>query len=142
MRSPVECDARFVALMGMKLRIRGNSVRIRVTQSELDRVAGTGEVNDTVHFGQGAQLTYRLVVADAGKVTAAFDGTALTVRVPAAVIGDWARTDIVSITGEQALDGGETLRILVEKDFECLAPRDDEPPGDFFVNPAGSKAAD
>lgn len=122
----------------MKLRIRGNSVRIRVMKSELDRIATSGHVEDAVHFGGESKLVYRLVADESEAVTAAFDGAELTVRLPAASVKAWAATDLVSISGEQALDGPETLRILVEKDFECLAPRPDEPPGDYFINPAGA----
>jgi len=123
----------------MKLRIRGNSVRLRVTRSELALVAASGTVTDTVRFGPGSQLEYRLIAIDGADVGAEFAAGALTVHVPVTVVAEWAATDLVSISGEQPLDGGEVLHILVEKDFECLAPRPDEPPGDFFANPAGTE---
>ncbi|MGH9600687.1 MAG: DUF7009 family protein, partial [Terracidiphilus sp.] len=34
----------------MKLRIQGNSLRLRVTRAELDRLAGNGRVEETVYF--------------------------------------------------------------------------------------------
>ena len=55
----------------MKLRIRGDSIRIRVSQGELREFAERGQVRDTVHFGGGVGLTYALEsdgqFAEAGK---------------------------------------------------------------------------
>ncbi len=51
----------------------------------------------------------------------------------------WATTNQVSIRGEQQLEDGSTLGILVEKDFQCLTEREDEDESDMFPNPqAGS----
>jgi hypothetical protein len=50
-------------------------------------------------------------------------------------IKQWAESEKVSISSEQNLDDGEQLRILVEKDFACLAPRDGEDESDMFPNP-------
>ena len=47
----------------------------------------------------------------------------------------WATTDQVSMQGKQVLDDGSKLQILVEKDFACLAPRDDEDGFDMFPHP-------
>ncbi|GIT14245.1 MAG: hypothetical protein CM1200mP36_00010 [Gammaproteobacteria bacterium] len=46
-----------------------------------------------------------------------------------------ARTNF-PIVGEQSLDDGGRLKILVEKDFVCLAPREgEEDEADMFPNP-------
>jgi hypothetical protein len=47
----------------------------------------------------------------------------------------WAASELVSIDGEQGLDDGSVLRILVEKDFACLAPRAGEDESDMFPHP-------
>jgi hypothetical protein len=47
----------------------------------------------------------------------------------------WAASEQVSIEGEQTLDDGEKLSILVEKDFACLAPRPGEDESDMYANP-------
>jgi hypothetical protein len=46
----------------MKLRIKGNSLRIRVGRSELERFLDDGRVEDTIHFAPQpeARLTYVL----------------------------------------------------------------------------------
>jgi hypothetical protein len=47
----------------------------------------------------------------------------------------WASTEQVSIAADESLDGGDFLKILVEKDFACLAPRDGEDEADMFPHP-------
>jgi len=123
----------------MKLRIRGDSIRIRVSQLELSEIAERGRVHDTIHFGDGVGLTY-LLESDAAARTphARYAADVISVVLPAATVRRWANSNQVSIEGEQALDGGETLRILVEKDFACLQPRPGEDESDMFPNPDAS----
>ena len=125
----------------MKLRIRGDSIRIRVSQGELHEFAERGEVRDTVHFGGGIGLSYALESdSRAREPRARFADATIAVVLPAAVVQRWAGSDQVSIEGEQAIDGPEPLRILVEKDFACLQPRPHEDDSDMFPNPeAASK---
>jgi hypothetical protein len=119
----------------MKLRIRGNSVRIRVTRSELAAVAERGYAEDAVRFSPQTVLRYRLSASPEEQVAAEFSGDLIHVRVPQSAVRRWVEPSEVSIRGEQPLGDGETLRILVEKDFECLAPREGEDDSDLFVNP-------
>jgi hypothetical protein len=46
----------------MKLRIRGNSLRYRVTRSELEKLIDTGRIEETIYFSldEGSRLTYAL----------------------------------------------------------------------------------
>src|SRR5690349_11573414 len=44
----------------MKLRIKGSSLRLRLTQGEVRQLEAQGEVAEQVEFGAGAKLTYRL----------------------------------------------------------------------------------
>ena len=73
------------------------------------------------------------------KPGAFFSDRVLTVRLPDSMVRNWATSDEVSIQGNQLLDGGETLKILVEKDFQCLTGREDEDESDMYPHPnAGS----
>jgi Family of unknown function (DUF7009) len=120
----------------MKLRIRGDSIRIRVSQVELREYAERGQVSDTIHFGSGSALTYALETdADAAAPRARYAPNRIAVVLPAATVQRWAASAQVSIEGEQAVGGVEPLRILVEKDFACLQPRPHEDDTDNFPNP-------
>lgn len=122
----------------MKLRIRGNSVRLRLSKSELEQIAEAGFAEDAVRFPTGPALRYRLEVGATDTLAATFGESVVKVVVPEAQIRRWLEPDEVSIRGEQPLADGAVLRILVEKDFECLVPRPDEDSSDLFENPRSS----
>ena len=44
----------------MKLRIRGNSVRLRLSQSDMTQIVDHGLVVDSVEFAPSEKLEYRL----------------------------------------------------------------------------------
>jgi hypothetical protein len=119
----------------MKLRIRGNSVRIRVSKTELAEIAEVGAAEDSVRFAPNASLRYRVEVKPTGPVEADFRDSLLRVVVPKARVEQWLRPDQVAIVEQQAIGSGDTLRILIEKDYTCLAPRADEDDADLFANP-------
>ena len=122
----------------MKLRILGNSVRLRVSQAEMSQIRTAGVVRQHVEFAPGRRLVYELRTVAGGRVGASFDEECIRVTLPRAVAERWQAPDEVSIRGEQALPGGECLKILVEKDFQCLVPREDEDQSGLFPNPEKS----
>ncbi len=125
----------------MKLRIRGNSVRLRVSKPELTEIAATGAAADAVRFGPGVALRYGIEVRPTGTVLAEFAGGVVRVLVPQSSLDVWLRPEEVSIEGQQAIGNGEFLKILVEKDYTCLAPRSGEDDGDLFANPQVHKTS-
>lgn len=120
----------------MKLRIQGNSIRLRLTRSEVDQMQREGRVDAAVAFPDGARLGYSLRSASAfSEVTAEFTDERIAINVPEAILRQWASTDEVSIAASQQLGQGGTLALLVEKDFACLAPREGEDDSDMFPHP-------
>ena len=120
----------------MKLRIQDNSLRFRLTRSEVDRLHEDGEVTASAAFPGRRSLRYALKSsAQGGSVAARFDAQAIVVTIPSADVRDWATSERVSIRGSEQLSGGESLAILVEKDFACLAPREGEDESDMFPHP-------
>lgn len=111
-------------------------MRIRVSQTELEQISRDGVASDAIRFGADAALEYGIEVRGGAPLQARFTGTEVRVIVPESALGKWLSPDEVSISGEQALNSGETLKILVEKDFTCLAPREGEDDSDLFPNPA------
>ena len=124
----------------MKLRILDNSIRLRLTQSEVDTAKADGLVRGRVQFAGSNTFDYVLESSPATvKPEAHISNNVLTVRVPKMDIEVWAASQQVSIRSDQLLDDGEQLRILIEKDFQCLAPRDEDE-SDMFPHPdAGQK---
>ncbi len=120
----------------MKLRIRGNSLRIRVSQGELAELSSTGFASDSVRFSPETELSYCLEVRPDSGLEASFSDASIKVVLPQVDVTRWIEPEQVSIEGKQALGDGEVLSILVEKDFTCLAPREGEDESDLFANPS------
>lgn len=118
----------------MKLRIRGNSIRLRLLRGEIAEFAAKGTLRETVSFG-ASNLTYILQTADsANELAASFVNDEIIVHIPAAAGREWTETETVSLTGEQKIADGKTLKILVEKDFVCLDRIDDPDNKDAYPN--------
>lgn len=120
----------------MKLRIRDNSVRLRLTRGEVEALRDEGLVSSRTVFPAGRELQYVLESSPASVKPGAFlSDCVMTVRLPETTVLAWAATEQVSIVGEQLLEDGENLSILVEKDFACLAPREGEDESDMYAHP-------
>ncbi len=119
----------------MKLRIRGDSIRLRLTQSEVKQLADAGRVEESTHFGPDERFTYAIVTSGNAHVEAKLEARTIEVSVPAATARAWATSDSVGIEGSRDLGDGKALRILVEKDFACLTERPHEDDADAFPNP-------
>ena len=121
----------------MKLRIQGNSMRLRVSRSELARFAETGSLEETIVFGRehGAELTYALLRdLERKAVDVQSSPQRVVIAIPAKEVRDWSSTDQVGIAAEVDLGPRGTLSVLIEKDFACL-DRSDEENADTFQNP-------
>ena len=125
----------------MKIRIKDNSIRLRLTRGEVDTIRDRGVVISDTGFPGGRTFSYALESSPASVNPAAFySDNEIRVRLPETIVLAWTSTEQVSIEGEQVLDDGEKLSILVEKDFACLAPRPGEDESDMFVNPDSDTA--
>lgn len=125
----------------MKLRIRDNSIRLRLERSEVDTLRDVGMVSAKTGFPGGRDFGY-VVESSPASVNpgAVLSDSTVTVRLPESAVQAWANSEQVSIVGEQRLAEGDILSILVEKDFACLAPREGEDESDMYPHPnAGSE---
>lgn len=114
----------------MKLRVRGNSLRLRLTEPEVHALVERGRVEEVVSFGPDTRLTYALVCGDS--FGARLIGAAIVVTVPSTEARTWASTDRVSLDATQ-----RELRILVEKDWACAKPRGGEDETGAYPHPTG-----
>lgn len=122
----------------MKLRIRGNSLRLRLTQQEVAQFLAKGKVSESVQFSPAAtdRLVYSLESCQqASTVFASFGNGEVRITLPVSAAAKWTSTDQVGIEHIQSIGEEFKLRILVEKDFRCLQPRSDEDESDNFPNP-------
>ena len=104
----------------MKLRIQGDSLRLRVGPSEVQQLIATGRVVETIHFAPGAELSYALELSSSSVAIAVSHALhEMTVIVPASLAQAWAHGDDVGIYGDVP-NGSGSLSLAIEKDFACL----------------------
>lgn len=118
----------------MKLRIRGNSIRLRLSQGEMERFARDGKVEESIEFVPGERTFIYALESDDRRegVVAEYANDRLCVYVPSRVAGEWIASEQV---GFGSTEGSAGPRIMVEKDFACLTPRANEDESDMFPHP-------
>lgn len=123
----------------MKLRIKGPTLRLRLTQGEIRALEEQSVVEERVPFAAGVSLVYRLKRDVAAReISASYDHGVLEIRVPDGTARQWCTTELVTLAHEQALPEG-VLRITLEKDYACVAPRSDEDESDNFPHPQAAR---
>lgn len=118
----------------MKLRIKGNSIRLRLSQKDVATLHQKGIVEEQTMFGNN-YFRYLLQQTNTDKqLTASFENNCIKVFIPASFVADWPGNDIVGIDARMPLTATDSLYILVEKDFICL-DETTEDQSDNYPNP-------
>jgi hypothetical protein len=98
----------------MKLRIQGNSLRLRLSEKDVNQIRAKEPITEKLSFGEASELIYSLDSSpDFNSVRASFDGRSVRVFVPEKTLLAWAHSEAVSIQNDRS----EQLSILIEKDF-------------------------
>ncbi|ADW71200.1 DUF7009 family protein [Granulicella tundricola] len=121
----------------MKLRMKENSIRLRLVRSELVRLQSGESIHEIVRFGlePSQALHYALsVAAQPEPVSVAFQSSQISVTLSPDQLRSWAEESQVGIYASLAIDHTTTLEVSIEKDFACL-DRSDEDNADTFANP-------
>lgn len=105
----------------MKIRIKANSIRYRLGQSEVARFAKIGYLEERTEFPGGEVFIYRLE-RKAGLVNpeAELLQNRITLFIPEMTAANWAGSEQVGFDHRISLGEGKELFLLVEKDFVCL----------------------
>jgi hypothetical protein len=118
----------------MKIRIKGNSIRIRLTQTEVKNFADNGFIEEATEFIDN-KLFYALAVStNVSELSAQMIGNKITLLVPENIAQNWIKTDLVGFENKFDLGNNKKLFLLVEKDFVCL-DNTFEDQSDMFPNP-------
>lgn len=104
----------------MKIRIKGNSIRYRLTKSEVAIFCATGYFEDYTQFIE-TTFTYALRINDAIKaMDAIYKENKICIQIAKELIKDWASNNKIGFQHDIALGTCKVLSILVEKDFICM----------------------
>ena len=122
----------------MKLRLRENSIRLRLLQTEITQLREIGNVSERIIFGANPTetLTYSLRVSgETEKIYAQMIDNQIEIFLPIKTAENWADTEEVGLYETQNIGDLGELNIIVEKDFVCVDRPFDEDNKDAFPHP-------
>src|SRR3954451_14379732 len=120
----------------MKLRLRHNSIRFRLGQSEVQHLETGEPCRELILFPGNQRLEYILEPSAGMKIAASFESSVIRITIPQPELFGWCQSDQVGLSAELTAGDGLVLRILIEKDFRCLDGEVSEDQSDTFENPA------
>ena len=120
----------------MKLRIRGNSIRFRISITELETLSSGLALRESTNFGD-TELVYAVQPADCRQMSATFENNTITLMLPTRFIADWSANNVVGFEEMFSVGNKQTLKLLIEKDYKCLDVSTEDQ-SDFFDNPSKS----
>lgn len=119
----------------MKIRIKGNSIRYRLSKTEIAILGNQGWLEERTEFLNGPALLYRLETKEGIRhLEASFSGNRICTFIPAAIAAEWTTTDVVGFNHKMNIGEGKELFLLIEKDFVCL-DHSFEDQSDNYPNP-------
>lgn len=119
----------------MKIRIKGNSIRLRLSRTEVEKLATEGLIDETTEFNDGV-FGYSLQTKEGiDHLTASYRDNVMTVYMPVNYVGGWATNETVGFEYNLNLTNGNSLFLLVEKDFKCIDAAVTEDQSDNYENP-------
>ncbi len=118
----------------MKIRIKGNSIRFRLTQSEVKQLSEKGSVKETTEFGSNT-FHYQVELTTSVKnLEASYSNDEIVMMVPEDDGRNWFHNNAVGFEHQVGLPKGKKLHLLLEKDFTCLENRAEDQ-SDNYPNP-------
>jgi hypothetical protein len=115
----------------MKLRFRGNSLRLRLNQREVAQLAAGSPLEERVFFPGDTCFCYILEPSRNYAPEASFHEGVIRVSAPAAWIEEWASTAKIGLYFALPANGA-ALQVAVEKDLECIDGPPEELDPDAF----------
>jgi hypothetical protein len=125
----------------MKVRFRGNSIRLRLTAPEA-AMAGSGQpVSEVCSISPIDQLAFRLEGWHLEVYQVSLEGQIIIVRAPIEALRRWSADNSEGIYGLQENGYPEGFSIAIEKDYTCLSDRTGNDEQDQFPHPETGKRA-
>ena len=116
----------------MKLRIRGNSIRIRLSQTETADLGEDRLLHEQTKFPRGNSLDFQLTTGEDFGIS--FKEETILITVPKETVRKWTHSEELSLSHDFPLPNEDNLWLLVEKDLSCKTDRPREDDSDAFPN--------
>lgn len=100
----------------MKLKIEQNSIRLRLSEDDLERFVAEGALRESCSFGSQMEFVFLLEVGGTS-LSASFDDRTLAIAIPRDMAETLTLGGGIGFERMQANDDGSTLEIVVERDL-------------------------
>jgi hypothetical protein len=105
----------------MKIRIKGNSIRFRLTKTDIAHIGSKGIIEEKTEFFKSQSFFYCLQKKEGiSNLEASYSGNRISIFVPENMVNEWTTTDLIGLENKMDIGEGKTLFLLIEKDFVCL----------------------
>ena len=98
------------------------------------------KICESVNFGSSSMFSFTLAVAEIEKTDVKYVHSTIFIILPKSSVDTWIQTDQVGIEEVIEFENGETLQLLIEKDFPCI-DRENEDKSDTFYELTGEGKA-
>ena len=109
----------------MKIRIRGNSVRFRLTKDEVEKLCTVGSIKEETHFSTSV-FSYAVNVSETENLSIDFKENKIELKISEALLGDWNLNNKIGFSHTVKAQNAEFIDLLLEKDFTCLDDRGED----------------
>lgn len=121
----------------MKIRIKDSSIRFRLSASDIKTLYKKGKVVSVCNFGSTSQFKYSVVSkkgSNTDYICVYLKKNHIKIELSVSDVKEWYKTDLEGFDADMdnGTDGG--LYVLLEKDWQCLTPRDEDE-SNLFPNP-------
>jgi hypothetical protein len=117
----------------MKIRIKGNTIRFRLTKTEVDTLCKEGYIEEITYFGDRT-FSYAVQRSAIPTMEATFSENKLTLAISEDKVANWETNQQVGFEHAMPVGDNKTLELLLEKDFACLDERLEDQ-SDNYPNP-------
>ena len=122
----------------MKIRIKGNSIRYRLTKTEVETFGKVGFYEEKTEFMDHIFKYVLRSKENISRLEADFKNDTVSMYLPEKDKLAWVNSDRVGFQNTIALGNGKELILLLEKDFVCL-DETIEDQSDNYPNPLMDK---
>lgn len=122
----------------MKIRIKGNSIRYRLTKTEVETFCKVGFYEERTEF---RDQSFKYVLQSKENIShleADFKNGTISMYLPEQDKKEWANSESVGFQHSISIGNGKELHLLLEKDFVCL-DETGEDQSDNYPNPLMGK---
>ncbi len=117
----------------MKIRIKGDSIRFRLTKTEVATLCDKGYIEETTHLGPQS-FTYAVKRSAIPDMEVSFKNKTILLKISANKIYQWDKNETVGFETTVSADVKNKVHLLLEKDFVCLDERIEDQ-SDNYPNP-------